>query len=143
MFKLLKVLSLSKDKGFLPGKTNINPKHSCHAIMVETGANFVDFEKTATDFRTAEVVSGDTTELCRSTLNSVGDTIPLCRSTPDLPEEILQISDFQANFCKFQTAPDLTETSKSGAERVYKPKIPFPRGLGSLNKRLKMQKSRP
>ncbi|CAA7059709.1 unnamed protein product [Microthlaspi erraticum] len=79
--------SIKRQEGFLPGKTNINPKHSCHAIMVETGANFVDFEKTATDFRTAE-----------------------------------------ANSCKFQTAPDLTETSKSGAERVYKPKIPFPRG---------------
>ncbi|CAA7029163.1 unnamed protein product [Microthlaspi erraticum] len=60
--------SIKRQEGFLPGKTNINPKHSCHAIMVETGANFVDFEKTATDFRTAEVASGDTTELCRSTL---------------------------------------------------------------------------
>ncbi|CAA7017632.1 unnamed protein product [Microthlaspi erraticum] len=48
--------SIKRQEGFLPGKTNINPKHSCHAIMVETGANFVDFEKTATDFRTAEVV---------------------------------------------------------------------------------------
>ncbi|CAA7024094.1 unnamed protein product [Microthlaspi erraticum] len=69
--------SIKRQEGFLPGKTNINPKHSCHAIMVETGANFVDFEKTATDFRTAEVVSGDTTELCRSTLHIVSvDTIP-------------------------------------------------------------------
>ncbi|CAA7030264.1 unnamed protein product [Microthlaspi erraticum] len=116
--------SIKRQEGFLPGKTNINPKHSCHAIMVETGANFVDFEKTATDFRTAEVA-------CRATpLNCVGRHCNSCVSVDasDLPEEILQISDFQANSCKFQTAPDLTETSKSGAERVYKPKIPFPRG---------------
>ncbi|CAA7021104.1 unnamed protein product [Microthlaspi erraticum] len=103
--------SIKRQEGFLPGKTNINPKHSCHAIMVETGANFVDFEKTATDFRTAEVVSGDTTELCRSTLHiGCRSTPSLCRSTPVTARRNSANFGFSG---KFLQIPDCTRSYRN------------------------------
>ncbi|XP_024013122.1 uncharacterized protein LOC112087445 [Eutrema salsugineum] len=100
--------SVKRQEGFLPGKTDTNPKHYCSAISLRSGKKLtpvlkkgvsmdeiVEFDESEENIETAEPVSSDTTtSVARHQL---------------------------------QSKADIAQSPKSAEERVYKPKVPYPK----------------
>ncbi|XP_024016588.1 uncharacterized protein LOC112089948 [Eutrema salsugineum] len=100
--------SVKRQEGFLPGKTDTNPRHYCSAISLRSGKKLtpvlkkgvsedeiVELDESEENFEVAEPVSNDTTtSVARHQL---------------------------------QSKADIAQSPKSAEERVYKPKVPYPR----------------
>ncbi|KAL1219712.1 hypothetical protein V5N11_032359 [Cardamine amara subsp. amara] len=56
--------SIKRQDGFLPRRTENNPKHACNAVLVKSGDEFMESNE---DFGNTQSVSTDTTHGCRST----------------------------------------------------------------------------
>ncbi|XP_024014510.1 uncharacterized protein LOC112088459 [Eutrema salsugineum] len=100
--------SVKRQEGFLPGKTNTNPRHYCSAISLRSGKKLtpvlkkgvfedeiVELDESEENFETAEPVSSNTTtSVARHQL---------------------------------QSKADIAQNPKPTEEKVYKPQVPYPR----------------
>ncbi|XP_010501766.1 PREDICTED: uncharacterized protein LOC104779071 [Camelina sativa] len=124
--------SVKRQEGFLPGRTESNPKHSCNAVTLRSGKKLhstpqkdqshdilelIDVEKD--EDVSAELVPTDTEEH---------------RSTPCPPETTDSTLEVSIDRCHLGTdrCQPRTETQKDTsstpvAEKVYKPKVHFPK----------------
>ncbi|XP_024005011.1 uncharacterized protein LOC112082144 [Eutrema salsugineum] len=100
--------SVKRQEGFLPGKTDTNPRHYCSAISLRSGKKLtpvlkkgisedeiVELDESEENFETAEPVSSDTTT---------------------------SVARHQS-----QSEAQVVQNPKPTEERVYKPKVPYPR----------------
>ncbi|XP_024013203.1 uncharacterized protein LOC112087526 [Eutrema salsugineum] len=100
--------SVKKQEGFLPKKTDTNPRHYCSAISLRSGKKLthvlkkgvsedeiVELDESEENFETAEPVSSDTTT---------------------------SVAQHQS-----QSKAEVVPNSKPTEERVYRPKVPYPK----------------
>ncbi|XP_024014491.1 uncharacterized protein LOC112088442 [Eutrema salsugineum] len=131
--------AVKRQEGFLPGKTDTNPRHYCSAITLRSGRKLtpelkkgvsedeiVELEESAEDFKTAEPVSSDTTTSVAR--HQVEDT----KKAPAVS------SDTTTSVERHQPPSEeiITKKPKPAEERVYKPKIPYPRSPKSSKQEL-------
>ncbi|XP_024014462.1 uncharacterized protein LOC112088416 [Eutrema salsugineum] len=100
--------SVKRQEGFLPGKTDTNPRHHCSAITLRSGKN----------------------------LSSEPKKTPPAPEVVDLenPEEVPEIaepvsSDHTTSVARHQLQSEAVDAPnpKSAEEKAYKPKVPYPR----------------
>ncbi|XP_024006541.1 uncharacterized protein LOC112083048 [Eutrema salsugineum] len=165
--------AVKRQEGFLPGKTDTNPRHYCSAITLRSGKKLtpelkkgdhedevVELEESAEDFETAEPVSSDTTtSVARHQVDDMKKTPAVTHDTntgverhqeaetkkklsvpsdttssvgrhqPEGPKSLLVSSNTTTSVDRHQPPSEeiITKKPKPAEERVYKPKILYPR----------------
>ncbi|XP_024007310.1 uncharacterized protein LOC112083512 [Eutrema salsugineum] len=100
--------SVKRQEGFLPGKTDTNPRHHCSAITLRSGKN-LSSEPTKTPPAPEVVDLEDSEEI------------------PEIAEPVT--SDTTTSVTRHQLQSEAVDAPnpKSAEEKVYKPKVPYPR----------------
>ncbi|XP_024015856.1 uncharacterized protein LOC112089112 [Eutrema salsugineum] len=100
--------SVKRQEGFLPGKTDTNPRHHCSAITLRSGKN-LSSEPTKTPPAPEVVDLEDSEEI------------------PEIAEPVT--SDTITSVARHQLQSEAVDipNPKSAEEKVYKPKVPYPR----------------
>ncbi|XP_024014730.1 uncharacterized protein LOC112088564 [Eutrema salsugineum] len=100
--------SVKRQEGFLTGKTDINPRHYCSAISLRSGKKLTQVLKKGVS--EDEIVEFDESEENFETAEPVSSD-----TTTSVARHQLQ------------SKADIAQSSKSAEEKVYKPKVPYPR----------------
>ncbi|XP_024006440.1 uncharacterized protein LOC112082948 [Eutrema salsugineum] len=142
--------AVKRQEGFLPGKTDTNPRHYCSAITLRSCKKLtlelkkgvsedeiMELEESAEDFKTEEPVSSDTTtsvarhqveDTKKKSEVSDNTTTGVERHQPEVPKSGPVSSNTTTSVDRHQppTEAYITKKPKPLEERVYKPKIPYP-----------------
>ncbi|XP_010456836.1 PREDICTED: uncharacterized protein LOC104738346 [Camelina sativa] len=124
--------SIKRQEGFLPGITESNPKHSCNAVTLRSGKQLHSTPQKDQSHDLLELIDVEEDEDVSAEL-VLTDTEEH-RSTPCPPEATDSTLEVSIDRCHLGTdrCQPRTETQKDTsstpvAERVYKPKVPFPK----------------
>ncbi|XP_024013657.1 uncharacterized protein LOC112087847 [Eutrema salsugineum] len=100
--------SVKRQEGFLPGKTDTNPRHHCSAITLRSGKILISEPKNFSP--AAEVVDLEDLE-----------------EVSEVAEPVLSDTTTSVTRHQSQSKADIAPRPKSAEKKVYKPKVPYPR----------------